>query len=821
MSDAALELEYSTDIDYERLFKMSKEEVIEYAYEGFQVGGLTHDQFVSMGKMMLRTCDIVGLTPDNEQLLFVLSDMHRTLCESCAGSGKTTMSQMCVLKYKMVNRIKSGEILCLAYNKNAVADMEDRHENLVFAINKVLRESYEAQIRKNIPVKPWKDVMVDKAIRCSTIHAWSREWVVTFADRFGINPKKFTITEDDSLMYLDRLTTEYVKRLPEDRKIFITPETIGEILRVYAYAKETLTMDNPSAWEVVISGDISGLYARDLAVIFKGYEEVKRKRKQMDFDDMLYAFYDLLSDPETNRRIRENYKVLLVDEYQDTTPAMLRIIKIFAEGDLRLGIPRYDGLRLICVGDTDQAIYGYRGTDPYNCLRFKADYRDGKTNDARILSMSVNRRCARAVLDSARAIIQSNSERIDKPILGLREGGDVKVYKYPSDESQASMVIKILEDIPKTEWSDTCICFRNNLSSRYINVRLFEQKIAFNSLKEGQELFEDKISRLARDILMLFRFPSSKTGMQQVLYKLLPQNRNLNKKVLNEIIDRAGEETRFWELDLRGYWETVRGLDNTMKCIYKSYKIYRTGATLAEYMPALFRLYRAKDYLYMRGASEQEMFFTDYMQSFYSQPITIGELNRTITDTFARFEEDKRAGKCVNLSTFHGLKGLEYKHVIIIDLADSLFPGNELKKNKMMDARSINLVEKEARRLLYVAVTRAKDDVHLLFSEENPTRYIKFFEGIEESKRFKRLLESSTDKNIGGFIIDSTEVDSLDEENEVYVSSLESDPDLLVADDTQTPDYTDLIYEDGGQADRLVKQIFKKTGGTVLDSEVE
>lgn len=755
---------YSTDIDYGRLFSLDQDGVIDYAYESFNGQDLSQKQFHMIGRSMLRACDAVGLNPDNEQLLFILSNVNRTLCESCAGSGKTTMSQMCVLRYKMIERIPSDQILCLAYNNNAVSDMINRHEELVYALNKQLKAAYMKAVQKGKAPSEWRNVMVDSKLRCKTIHAWAREWVTTYASRFKIRDlDKFLLMDEDAVLWIERIISEYIKRKNLSSKTYVPSDMASEVLRVYNFAKETLTLDDPESWAITMPENINGLKAEDLREIFRFYESLKTRRNKMDFVDLLYAFYELMTDATVVSRIRKNYSVLLLDEYQDTTPAMLRIVKAFAEGNQSKGIDRYDTLRLICVGDTDQAIYGYRGTDPLNCVRFKQDYKSAGVTDARILSMSVNRRCGQKILDVAREVIESNPERIKKPIKGIREAGLVNVLTYLSAADQSKHVINILRSIPNDEWGDTCICYRNNSSSRFLSIKLFEARIPFKNLKGGLNMFEDKVSRLYKDITLLFRFPSNKDKMISVFTKLFPLSRVLNKDAIEEIVNSMDDDDQFWKAPFEQYYNHIKNLQNIMNVLQNSYKLFRGGAMLSEFMPTLFRFFRAKDNIYFRNPSQQEMDYVQYMQDWYSQQISCGDLAKLTNDTYSLFDSEERVGRCVSLSSFHGLKGLEFKNVIIIDLDDSLFPGNELSRNSKLNPVQLNMIEREARRLFYVAVTRAKDNVWLLFSKENPCRYIRFFNTDVQSKRFAAVLseqqEPGTVVQKGEFLVD--DVDTL------------------------------------------------------------
>lgn len=754
------ELIYSTDIDYEKLYSLDYAGVIQYAKEKFSLPLKSHMSFEAMAYTMLNTCKSVGLTPDNEQFLFIITNMNRVLCESCAGSGKTTMSQLSVMKYKLVDRIPAENILCLAYNNNAVEDMQNRHRELVNTLNKVLKASYEKALKEDRTTKSWGDIMISPDLRCKTIHSLAREWVITFHDhpKINIDPYNFFIDEDHMLFLMEKSALKAVEDNPlafvpdsefKNRKaadidkneviagFTVTPQNIDDLIRVYGFAKETLTIDKPDEWAPVMPNETgpNALNRRQMRLIFEVYEKYKRVSRKCDFNDLLNKFYTIVTDPEMNARLRMNYKVLLVDEYQDVTPSMLRIIKAFAEGYENIqnpseSIPRYDELKLICVGDTDQSIYGYRGTDPKNCIRFKADYMRPDIKDARILSMSVNRRCAKGILESAEKVIRSSAQRIDKPINGIREGGSCELVRFTTPEDQIEKVVSILRSMDKKEWGKTVICYRNNSSSQHIGLRLYRDKIPFRNLKSSEEMFSDKVSRFAQTVLKLFRSPNNREHAMFVLYRCLPTGRGFRKADLEELLKEKKDDIRFWELDIGSKSNNSVEVANAMATIFNCYKIYKDGGTLAAFMPEMFALFDKKRNFFLRGSTEEQNSYYAAVREWYSRDITVYEQTTENNQTNDYIKSCINQGTCISMSTFHGLKGLEFKNVIIIDMYQNQIPGADYVKQckllndpstLMSNSASLDLVKKQAfatleesKRLFYVAITRAKDKCWIL-----------------------------------------------------------------------------------------------------------
>lgn len=723
---------YSTDIDYDYLYSLDYDGVVKYAKDNFSLP--TAMPFETIAKVMLNACKTVKLTPDNEQLLFILSNKNRILCEACAGSGKTTMSQMAVMKYKLIDKIPAEKILCLAYNNNAVEDMISRHTQLAEMLNVALKKSYTLQLSKGQTTKEWSEVRVSPDLRCKTLHSLSREWIETYASKLGINPSGFILDEEMQLAFLDNMIPRLLEKhqmFANKRDFIVTPRTLSDVVRVYGYAKETLTRHNPAEWSEVMPSGSGSFTANEMLVLFDTYELMKKNAKKLDFNDLLDTFYQLLRIPSVCERVRMNYNVILVDEYQDVTPAMLRIIKIIAEGNAECEIERYTDLHLICVGDTDQSIYGYRGTDPRNCIRFREDYISKKYNDTAILSMSTNRRCAKGILTEADKMIRSSAERVNKPILGIREGGQFNIKRYKSPEEELDLIVDLVKDIPIEERGDTVICFRNNSSSQFLSMKLFEQEIPYRNLKSSQALFSDKISMFCKNVISLFGFPDSKTHMFYVLYRVIPTMRGLTKLRLKGIVDALPAGTRFWDIKFPA--DLADGntpLKDSLNDLHKAYKKYKSGGTYKEVMPELFNRFEAKKNIFFRNLTDSERQFNAYMRNWFTQDITVSKLSAEKARINDKFEESSKRKTDVKLSTFHGLKGLEFKNVIVMDLDSDSVPGIEYKyldaklnsaigsgnKTEFLSAGDRAMMQKqmfaireESKRLLYVAITRAKD----------------------------------------------------------------------------------------------------------------
>lgn len=165
------------------------------------------------------------------------------------------------------------------------------------------------------------------------------------------------------------------------------------------------------------------------------YESIKRRRRVYDFTDMLTKIYELLlKRKDILERIQKFYEYVVVDEVQDFTPLMMELLRLFVN----------NGTPVLCIGDEDQSIYGFRGADIYNTLHFSDKFPGGE-----VFLLNRNRRCGRKIIEAASKIINKNAMRYKKRIGVVREGGDIQYVPYLTTEGQL-LNGEILPTVTKT-----------------------------------------------------------------------------------------------------------------------------------------------------------------------------------------------------------------------------------------------------------------------------------------------------------------------------------------------------------------------------------
>lgn len=706
---------YKTDLDYTIIDKsdLTTSELLNYVREKFYTPYEGAWKLSKVFKFVQLMCKLEKVSPSVEQYIYILCNKSRLLNEACAGAGKTTMSKYKMAVANVCYGIPGRNIIAIAYNRHAALDIEKKYQLIARRVNEITQGKMH----------------IDTDIKSTTMHAWCLSWVEEYKSRWRIKSLRLLDT-DVEIEFMKKALMRHLKAV-KNENFMVTDNLITNLVQLNNWIRETLSINDPQAWYLCSARtECAMLSSTDLAAIFENYKRSKQLLGYQDYQDLIQYMWELLQDPEIVARIRRVHKYFVVDEYQDITPSMLRILKIIMEGDDNLGIPRFNDGILVCIGDGDQSIYGFRGTDSENCIRFKETY-----PDAVITAMSINRRCDKTILDYARKVIESNVNRIEKPIRGLHDGGEVSIGYYSSEVDQIRQVIDELREIPLLR--KTCICYRNLLSSQFMVVKLLEAGIPVN-IGRGVEPFSDIYSRSIEDMLDLLEHPDIPLYAENVLYKYVPRGQSFTKEGLKRVFKDHAEELKkscrgnyiepkkFWEHDF-GTWYHQRGFGQAIENLRKAQMAIKMNQNMSTFMPVLLEQLRRyyidalRNNLFADRLSDE---YIKFIERLYTQNIPYKSFKKERAQMFENMRSNRADG--VYLTTMHGLKGLEFDNVIVIDMDDNLYPGNELKNNNFSEEQRAK-IEWEARRLLYVTVTRAKHKLKLFFNNNCPSRYIKFF----------------------------------------------------------------------------------------------
>ncbi len=720
-------------------------------------------------KIIKLVYEILGYNLSNDLLLALLAEPKAQLVLATAGGGKTTFSQLKIIIEKILRKVLdnqplSGErVLCLVYNRHNVKQMTDKHEQLV-------RKLYASGIQ---------GLNIDSTLRARTMHSFCNMWAQEYVGKTGLLGS--TLLRESEVK--TKLATVF-KVLCKKHKIDCDERKVEDLLSLYNLLKETLkSYEECDSYELFLTLQLP----KELVIdTYKAYDAMKERQSQHDFTDMLHKLLKLLREDEKVRtQIQDYYHYIVADEVQDLTPVMMEILRlvkgdktpILCIGDEDQNIYGFRGASIentlnfdnlfenaeiytlatnrrcgenivICIGDEDQNIYGFRGASIENTLNF-----DNLFENAEIYTLATNRRCGENIVNLSRQVVSWNTLRYEKDIEAVRPGGTIEYVPYKTSEGQLINLMRRLENYTAKELENTCICYRNKKSSLILSDKLENARLPFHILS-GYKPFSHEIYRHMIDILDLLYMPYDREYLIN-LYKICP---GITKSQLFEAIgydykkrswstDR--EHKHFAQYDYGKYNNHVNFQKTLQVLTLISNKI--NTMPMKEYIHDIFNLFDVafwESKSFLNKNEEVDTLYREECEKFFSSPLTYEAFYQEYTKRVSVFERNDSTHTGLCLSTFHGLKGLEFDNVILIDLEDEIFPN--FAKIDAVDCYSeqnkLALKEGETR-LFFVAVTRAKDNLIMYYNQDCPSIYIDW------------LLSNNTEEPVKDAVVDKNNID--------------------------------------------------------------
>ena len=434
---------------------------------------------------------------------------------------------------------------------------------------------------------------------------------------------------------------------------------------------------------------------RNIEKIYTEYENFKKENNYIDFDDMQTIAYDLIcKDERLLKSIKNKYKYIQLDEGQDTSLLQFRILEKII----------YPDNNIIIVADDDQSIYSFRAADPSYLLNFKNIFKDGK-----IITMDENHRSQENIVDLSAKFIEKNTTRYKKNLYTNIPAQSKVIFKTLKDAKASYKYLMDNMEVNKTN----AILYRNNISSLNLISFLMKDGIDFTINAETLDLFESKIvvdifnvirfsedfnnSEIFSEIYYKIKTYLKKSDIDQLEFK--PVNMNIFDYLYEIIDDDLAYNLERKEKELKH----IRTLSLNRKISYiYSYMGYSDYINM--YSNKYYEEVMNKD-LYI----ESMVNFTQGLGCIEEFDEKVSELEKIIK---------KKSNSNLILSTIHKSKGLEYDNVFVIDLVKNEFPIISDYRNNMLEME-------EERRIMYVAMTRAKEKLHLISLKTRNGRKIK------------------------------------------------------------------------------------------------
>ena len=610
------------------------------------------------------------------QLNAVLKTDGPSMVIAGAGSGKTR-----VLTYKIVHLVENGvdpfEILALTFTNKAAREMKLR-------ISSMIGESES----KNI----WM----------GTFHSVFAKILRFEAHKIGFT-SDFTIydTQDS-----ERLISSIIKEKALDKDVYRAKSIRN---RISSLKNNFITVNGYFANnELVESDNLSR--KPETGNIYKEYSERLIKSNSMDFDDLLMKTNELLNNyPEVLAKYQEKFKYILVDEYQDTNNSQYLIVKSLS-----------DKYQNICVvGDDAQSIYSFRGANINNIINFRNDY-----DEVEVFRLEQNYRSTKNIVNAANSVIDHNKNKIDKEVWTDNDFGDrVEVRANESDIAEARSLCQKIVSLNNTNFSNVAILYRTNAQSRPIEDSLRLNKIPYQ-IFGGVSFYNRKE---IKDILAYLRLIVNSSDEESLKRIINYPARGIGQVTINKIILAAKK----YDLTL---YDTIQknnklsiGLSNSVLIKLQNFidlidvfKIQNQKLNAFDLTKEVIEKVKIIDELKKDDSPEgisrvenvQELLngirdFIEDQKELVDSNDKLSEFLSTVSLS-TDFDIENEDHDKVSLMTLHLSKGLEFKHVFIVGLEEDLFP-SALSYNTRSELE-------EERRLFYVGITRAKENLYLSYA---------------------------------------------------------------------------------------------------------
>lgn len=611
-------------------------------------------------------------TLNDRQKEAVLYNEGPLLIIAGAGAGKTKTLTTKIAYLIEENDALPSNILAITFTNKAAKEMKDRIIRLIGSIG------YQ--------------------IQTSTFHSFGLKLLKENYERLGFDKNFVIMDSDDSLTIVKKI----LKDMDLDPKIY-NPRAIrnkissckNELISPKAYSRYTV-----SPYEEIV------------CKVYEKYQEKLMKNNAVDFDDLLILPIKLFEEnKDILEKYQEQFKYILIDEYQDTNEAQYKLTKMLSE--------KY---RLItCVGDDSQSIYSFRGANYKNILNFEKDYKDAKT-----ILLEQNYRSTSYILNAANDVIKNNKMKKEKNLWTSRgEGNKVKYYRALSESDEAYYVVKGIKQAISNgdNYDDIAVLYRTNAQSRNLEEAMLKENIPYRVV--GSFYFYSR--KEIKDLLAYLRLIHNEKDNISLLRVINTPKRGIGLKTIENLTKKADEE------NISIYEAITSGKELEFKKIIEKLKEVSENVTLTELIDKILTGTGIKEELEKEEDLTSEVRLEN-LEEFKSITKSFEEREGLISledflleiSLVSDAEEYKDDANRVSLMTVHSVKGLEYKDVFIVGMEEGIFP----HMNSLMESSEIE----EERRLAYVAITRAKDNLTIinarrrtLFGREQvnpPSRFI-------------------------------------------------------------------------------------------------
>ena len=450
--------------------------------------------------------------------------------------------------------------------------------------------------------------------------------------------------------------------------------------------------------------------------IYNKYESILRLEHKLDFDDMMLLCNELLlKRPDVLEDYKKEIAHVLIDEYQDINPIQYELVN-------KIILPHKN---LFAVGDDDQSIYGFRGCDPGIMLAFRDEFPEGKT-----ITFPFNYRCTQAIVDAAGHVISHNEKRYEKEIRAFKDADKpVEYMAFASKETEYEKLMVMIKEVweKKPEDLNRIAClFRTNLDASFLAERLLQEKIPYQMREKAYNPYEHFI---AKDFLHYLHLKNGELSVEHFVPVMNRPLRYMNRDAVNNgkpTVDLEEIKKFYAEKDYMQH--QIGKLEYDLKRMQKmdvfaAINYVRKGIGYDDFLRkyAVESGVQVQDYLKM----------ADDIQKRMGEFVSLSELQSHIDYYRGQIENEGKNQKDkkkdgIHIMTYHASKGLEFDSVFLPDCNEGIIPYR----------KSITKEEiEEERRLFYVAMTRAKERLCILYVDGDKDNRHLVSRFVKEAKR--------------------------------------------------------------------------------------
>ncbi len=634
------------------------------------------------------------------------------LIQAGAGSGKTKTLTHRIAYIIAQNKATPYNILAVTFTNKAAAEMRERVAQLL------------GEHSDNRSFMPYM----------GTFHSICVRILRQDGEHIGV-PRNFVIFDES-----DRVSAikQASKQLHIDEKAFPAKVLSGLI----SSAKNELM--GASHYEGIASTPAQ----RTAAQVFPRYEKALKEAGGLDFDDLIAKTVHMLeSQPEVRKKWQQQFKYVMIDEYQDTNTAQYKLVKLLTSAENNIAV----------VGDDWQSIYSWRGADFRNILKFESDYKD-----CTVIKLEQNYRSTKRILDAAHAVITKNSQRSEKELwTEAGDGAPIQIIPVGNDRAEGEAIIRRIRtsiDVGSRGFRDFAVLYRTNAQSRSIEESFIHYGIPYR-IVGGQRFYDRKE---IKDIIAYLR----------LIYQ--PDDRVSFERVVNVPARGIGAKSlqNFFAWQVQSGLTLSAAVTQVGLCTDLTPKARAAFSELADMLTALRNLVEETSLPGLLDTLLRRIDYLNYLDDGTAQGESRKENVQELVGVAKNYEEQglsgfleevslisdidswDQDGKAVTLMTLHAAKGLEFPVVFMIGMEETIFPHSRA----LYDQSEME----EERRLCYVGMTRAREELYLTYASSRmlyggmqhnpPSRFLSEIDAETAGPSFLQDFRS----NVGSMFGDNT-----------------------------------------------------------------